>query len=134
MVSNNPTDRQIEDAFLELAKLHQIQISKTFYLAPNYLSRYVDSIKRILDQSYHLTRGDLAFFKLCAQLNKNISINISIYISLIFLNCVFTKNFLVYILLVDTHAVADLARHLHSSSHIPSSEYVLVAVEGKKRS
>lgn len=94
MVSNNPTDRQIEDAFVELAKLHQIQITRTFYLASNYLSRYVDRIQNILDESYRFTR--------------------------------------IYILLIETHAVADLTRILHSSNQIKAEEYVLIAVENEE--
>jgi guanylate cyclase len=94
IVSNNPTDRQIEDALIELAKVHEIQILRTYYLAPSYLSRYSDRVREILEESYHMTR--------------------------------------VYILLVDTHAVADMARHLHSSDHIQAPEYILIAVEDEE--
>lgn len=57
VVSNSPADRQIEEAFVELAEAHQIQITRTFHLTSNYLSRYFERLKEIHDQSHMLTRG-----------------------------------------------------------------------------
>ncbi|XP_074600501.1 guanylate cyclase 32E-like [Brevipalpus obovatus] len=56
IVNQNPTDRQVEEAFVELAKEHDIQINQTYYLPSLYLTKDSKILKDIITDSYDKTR------------------------------------------------------------------------------
>ena len=57
IVSENPANKQMEESLSKLASDQDIQISSTFYLPGQYISRYVNIIEGILKESHKKTRG-----------------------------------------------------------------------------
>lgn len=58
IVNDNPTDKQVAEALLELAKEHEIAINETYYLPPYYLTKYNQKLREIIVKSYQKTRGE----------------------------------------------------------------------------
>lgn len=58
IVSENPSNLQIEETLRNLTEKHSINITDVHYLPSQYLSRHKHEIKKIIEKSYTHTRSN----------------------------------------------------------------------------
>ena len=56
IVSENPSNKQVQESLMKLANEQQIQIRQKYYLPDQYISRYKQNIEQIINDSYQKTR------------------------------------------------------------------------------
>ncbi len=57
IVSENPTNKQMEESLVALASLNDIQITSAHYLPGVFLSKFEKDIEEIIEKTYDKTRG-----------------------------------------------------------------------------